>query len=168
MSAIEINPNESGETRFYGGWRCGVLPAGYIGSTIAGAILLFAGFGIKTSKYISIAVDLILVATVYWANSITTVIITVVLIAMMLGVYIYQDGIYQKYFILFMGAIGCLVSILNITSTTVFNTIDKSDAVEFAKHCSILIPAFVYGILWCLISLVIIIASISAALIVFK
>jgi len=168
VEAIEINLNESGVTRFYGGWRCGVLPAGYIGSTAAGAILLFTGFGIKSSKYISIAVNLILAATLYWAHTMFTIIITLVLVAMMLGAYIYQDGIYQRYFILFMGAIGCLVSILNITSTTVFNTIDGSDAAEFARHCSILVPAFVYGILWCVISLFIIVVSISAALIVFK
>lgn len=51
MGSIEIQMNEAGATRFSGGWPCLILPAGYIGSTAMGAVLLFTGFGHRTSRY---------------------------------------------------------------------------------------------------------------------
>jgi hypothetical protein len=80
----------------------------------------------------------------------------------------YEEGRYTQFVILFMGTIASIISVLNILSSTVFHTIDGSDAVAFAQRCSVLIPAFVYGLLWALISLVLIAGSIALALIFYK
>jgi Peptidase M50B-like len=160
--------DESGLTRFSGGWYCAIVPAGYIGSSLAGCILLFAGFGKKSSRYLAIAINIILVLTLFWAGSLATIIISVVLVAAMTFSVWYQEGVYTQYLIIFMGTIASIVSVLNILSSTVFHTIDGSDAVAFAKHCSFLVPSFVYGLLWAFSSLTLIAASVGAALIFFK
>lgn len=126
------------------------------------------GFDVKASKASSIAIIIILLATLRWSAAWYTALLTLGLIGLMIPAHFIQEGRYLRYFILFMGAIGSVVSLLNILSTTVFNTIEGSDAVVFARECSILVPAFVYGIIWLLISIVIITASICSALITFK
>lgn len=110
----------------------------------------------------------ILALTLYWSGSLFTVISSVSLMAMMGGVAFYQEGRILRYFILFMGAIGCLSSLLSIANSTIFHVIEGSDAVQFARHCSVLIPSVVYGFLWLVVSIGAIAASICGALICFK
>lgn len=160
--------DESGLTRFSGGWYCAIVPAGYIGSSLAGCVLLFSGFGRKPSRCMAIVVSLILLTTLFLAGSLLTAIISLALIAGMAFAIWYEEGLYIQYIILFMGTIASIVSILNILSSTVFHTIEGSDAVAFAQHCSFLVPSFVYGIIWALISAGLIAASVCIALIYFK
>jgi len=61
--------------------------------------------------------------------------------------------------------IASIQAILSILGSTVFNTIEASDAFQFATRCSILLPAFFYGFLWFLVSICLIIASIVLAII---
>jgi len=148
VTAISINPDHSGATHFIGGIPCLILPAGYIGSSIAGATLLVLSFGRKSSEVASIVIGLILLATLWWSSTIFTAFSALLMVGMMAAVYFYRDGMALKYFILFMGTIGSVVSVLSIMSHLISNKIDGSDAVEFAKQCSILIPSMVFGFLW--------------------
>jgi len=169
VTEIVISPDESGFTRFVGGWTCMVAPAGYVGSAIAGAVLLFGGFAPeKYAKYMALGVNAILLLTLYWASSWFTRVMALVLIGMVGITWWWKEGILVRYLVLFMGAIGSILSLLSIFSTTVIHTIQGSDAVVFAKQCSILIPAFIYGFLWLIISIGIICISVGLALIVFK
>ena len=147
VSAIEINPNESGVTRFIGGMRCLILPAGYLGSSLAGATLLILSFGEKSAKFAAGGTGIVLLATIYWAGTVFTVISGVFMVLAMGLVYFYAPRHLAKV-ILFMGVMGSIVSLLSIVSHLITNTIDGSDAVEFARHCSILVPSMVYGICW--------------------
>lgn len=53
-------------------------------------------------------------------------------------------------------------------NSVVFHTIEGSDAHVFARQCSILVPAFVYGLIWLLASIAIVALAIYSALIVYK
>lgn len=164
MHSIDINMDESGLTRFSGGWYCAIVPAGYIGTSLSGSILLFTGFSPRASRWAAGVVGIILGITCFWAGSVMTLIMAIGL-ALLLGLAVfYQEGKYTQYLILFMGTIASVVSLLNIMSSTVFHTIDGSDATAFAKHCSILVPAFAYGILWFLISSLVIALTLCLAL----
>ncbi|GES86672.1 hypothetical protein GLOIN_2v1659360 [Rhizophagus clarus] len=44
IESVEIDPDEGGVTRMRGGFSCCTLPAGYLGSSLIGAILIFCGF----------------------------------------------------------------------------------------------------------------------------
>lgn len=155
VTKIEINMDESGLTRFHGGISCAIIPAGYLGSSLIGGILLFCGFRQKTSRWMAAAVGVILAAT-FWLGDLKTMIIALILAAGLAGAVWYEEGKYTQYFILFMGTSASVVSLLNILSSTVFHTIDGSDATAFAKECSFLIPAFVFGLLWMVISVILI------------
>lgn len=170
VANIEINPNESGVTRFVGGSRCLILPAGYIGSSVAGALLLVLSFGERSAKGAAIGTGVVLVATVYWAGTIFTALSTVFMIVAMLAVYLIGKKNPQslKLIILFMGVMGSLVSLLSIFSHLITNTIDGSDAVQFAIHCSFLVPSFVYGLLWMIFSTALIIGSLLLGIYLYK
>ena len=165
---IEVNVNESGLTRFQGGWPCFTLPAGYIGSTLIGAILLFTAFGKKTSKGAVIGVMAVLLMTFFYASGLFTFISTALLAAMVAFFYFFQDGAFTQHFVLFLGAMASLEGMLAILNTTVLHTIEGSDAHVFARRCSFLIPAFVYGIIWFLLSGLLIALSLFSAIAFYK
>ena len=167
VAAIEINPNESGVTRFVGGMRCAVLPAGYCGSSLAGAVLIVLSFGEKSAKIAAIGTALVLLATVYWAGTIFTAVSVVFMIVAIGLVYYYAPKQLNKV-ILFMGVMGSLVSLLSIFSHLISNTIEGSDAVEFARHCSVLVPSWVYGISWLVLSTGIILFSVALGIYIYK
>lgn len=167
VAAIEINPNESGVTRFVGGWPCFILPAGYCGSSLAGAGLLVLSFGDKSARAGAMMTGLILLATVYWAGTLFTSLSVVFMIVALLGVY-FGAPAYLPKVILFMGVMGSLMSLLSIFSHLISNTIDGSDAVQFAKQCSVFIPSIVYGICWFLFSGILISSSIILGIYLYK
>lgn len=168
MDSIEIKMDESGATRFHGGFICAILPAGYIGSTLLGALLLFMAFGRRTARATSVGVMLILSITFIWASGWFTYVASAALLALLAGAVWFQEGAYTRHFLIVLGVCASLQSILSILNSTVFNTIEGSDAHVFARRCSFLIPAFVYGILWFILSLAIQIAAIASAIIFFK
>lgn len=153
VKGILINPDESGLTRFVGGVGCLVLPAGYLGSTFIGAVMIFTGFSEKASRIMSALVCLILLTTFFFAEKWYTMIIAGLLIAGLSSVIWYENGRFVRWFVLLMGSIAALDSLENILSQTVFNYVPQSDAVQFAKQCSIFVPFFIYGLIWLMIAM---------------
>lgn len=168
MRNITIQMDESGATRFSGGHICLILPAGYIGSTLMGALLLFMGFGYRTSRYGSLGIIVILLMTLWFAGNWFALFSSILLGAMLLGAFFYQDGAYTRHYILFLGVICSMEAILSILNGTVFHTIKESDAYVFSQRCSFLLPAFVFGLLWLIISIGLVGLSTCSALVFFK
>ena len=54
VKSISLDPHEGGVTHMQGGISAVTLPAGYLGSSIIGALLIFAGFNIVASIVASI------------------------------------------------------------------------------------------------------------------
>ena len=167
VATIEINPNESGVTRFRGGFRCLILPAGYLGSSLAGAVLLVLSFGEKSAKAAAVGTGIVLLSTIYWSGTIFTAVSVIFMTAALVIVYVYLPKHLTKV-ILFMGVMGSLVSLLSIFSHLITNTIEGSDAVEFAKHCSVLIPSMFYGIGWFIFSTLLIVGSMGLGIYICK
>lgn len=167
VATIEINPNESGVTRFRGGFRCLILPAGYLGSSLAGAVLLVLSFGEKSAKAAAVGTGIVLLSTIYWSGTIFTAVSVIFMTAALVIVYVYLPKHLTKV-ILFMGVMGSLVSLLSIFSHLITNTIEGSDAVEFAKHCSVLIPSMFYGIGWFIFSTLLIVGSMGLGIYIYK
>ena len=167
VATIEINPNESGVTRFRGGFRCLILPAGYLGSSLAGAVLLVLSFGEKSAKAAAVGTGIVLLSTIYWSGTIFTAVSVIFMTAALVIVYVYLPKHLTKV-ILFMGVMGSLVSLLSIFSHLISNTIEGSDAVEFAKHCSVLIPSMFYGIGWFIFATLLIVGSMGLGIYIYK
>jgi hypothetical protein len=60
--------DEGGETKFTGGINWLILPAGYIGSSLIGAVLIACGFDTNASKVASIVLAVFFVFTLWWAR----------------------------------------------------------------------------------------------------
>lgn len=65
---ISLDPREGGVTHMVGGISAFTLPAGYLGSSLIGALLIFCGFDIVASKIASIALGICFLLTLWWAR----------------------------------------------------------------------------------------------------
>ena len=164
VHGIVINPDESGLTRFVGGSACLTLPAGYLGSTFIGSLLVFAGFSEQVSRWAFYAVSGILLATLWFSEHWYTALIALILIGAMTGAWLYKEGRLVRWFILLMGVTASMSSLSNILSTAIFHHVPGSDAVEFARQCSFILPFFVFGLIWLAASLGGLIAAVMLAL----
>ena len=79
VKSITLSPNEGGATHHIGGADAIVLPAGYLGSSIIGALLTFCGFNIVASKVASIVLGVCFLLTLWWGKRDWLTILTVLL-----------------------------------------------------------------------------------------
>lgn len=79
VKSISLDPHEGGVTHMQGGMSAITLPAGYLGSSIIGALLIFAGFDIVASKVASIVLGVCFLLTLWWARRDWLTIMTVLL-----------------------------------------------------------------------------------------
>jgi len=81
VKSISLDPREGGVTHMQGGISAITLPAGYLGSSLIGALLIFCGFDIVASKIASIVLGVCFLLTLWWARrdwlTISTVLLAV-------------------------------------------------------------------------------------------
>lgn len=123
-----------------GGMSAVTLPAGYLGSSIIGALLIFAGFDIVASKVASIVLGVCFLLTLWWARrdwlTIMTILLAVGLLvacwfivhgeALRWVVVSHELGLTQKVYMyrlanrftrqLFIGVMSALYSVWDIVS----------------------------------------------------
>lgn len=68
IESIQLDPDEGGATRLRGGISFITLPAGYLGSSLIGAILIACGFDERASKVASIVVGVCFLCMLWWAR----------------------------------------------------------------------------------------------------
>jgi len=68
VESISLDPREGGVTHMRGGKSAITLPAGYLGSSLIGALLIFCGFDIVASKVASIVLAVCFLLTLWWAR----------------------------------------------------------------------------------------------------
>lgn len=79
------------------------LPAGYLGSSAIGAILVLLGFDLLGSKIASIFLGVCLLITLWWAKNWLTRGIGVLFIGLIVLLWFVANGVGLKYFVLFIG-----------------------------------------------------------------
>ncbi len=79
VESISLDPHEGGVTHMRGGKQFLTLPAGYLGSSLIGALLTFCGFNIVASKVASIVLGVCFLLTLWWARKDWLTIITILL-----------------------------------------------------------------------------------------
>ncbi|KAJ2726704.1 hypothetical protein GGI07_000428 [Coemansia sp. Benny D115] len=162
IKSITINPDEGGLTVMSGGKWCCVMPAGYLGSSFLGALMVFAGFNILASKIVSVFIAVCLLLTLIWARNWPTRIITVLFVGLIVGLWFTPHAIGLRYVVLFMGVMSSLYSLWDIVDDTLKRKVNESDATQFARktHCS----SRLCGFTWLLIALVFLVAAILLGL----
>ncbi len=103
MEGIEVNPDEGGVTRMRGGVQWCTLPAGYIGSSFWGALMIFAGFNVLASKIVSVILGIAMLVVIYFAKNWLARVITFLTIGLIVLLWLVADSVGLRYFVLFVG-----------------------------------------------------------------
>ncbi|KAF9082913.1 hypothetical protein BGX27_004350, partial [Mortierella sp. AM989] len=147
--------------------QCLALPAGYLGSSLLGGILVFCGFNVTASKGAAIMLILCLVLTMFWARNFLAFGICLFFAGIVGFLWWLDGGKHLKYFTLFLGVMSCIYSILEILDMLVLRKSNGSDAEQFAEKYGIF-PAQGWGFIWLLVSLIFLVGSVLAGLAAFK
>lgn len=93
VESISLDPHEGGVTHMRGGKQIITLPAGYLGSSLIGALLTFCGFNINASKVASIILGVCFLLTLWWARKDWLTIVTILLaVALLVGFWFIKHG----------------------------------------------------------------------------
>ena len=150
VERIAINVMQGGITYTQGGSRFVILSAGYIGSSLIGALLLWASARKPWKEYLAEVFGvLIIIETILWVRDIFTLAFAILMgfFCMLLGTKI--KGVLEKVFIQWTGAICCLYAVYDIFSDILTLRIagqEKNDAQMLAELTHI--PAFAWGAIW--------------------
>ncbi|GAA5939569.1 M50 family metallopeptidase [Sporobolomyces koalae] len=167
IKSISLDPNEGGCTMMSKGVGWITLPAGYLGSSLIGAGLIFCGFDIVASKVASIVVGVFFLLTLWWARKDWLTILTILFaVGVIVGFWFIAHGAALRFYILFVGVMSSLYSIFDICDDLIFRKVNESDASVFAKRYGG--SSQCWGVVWVIISLGFAACGIIAGLAVFK
>jgi hypothetical protein len=166
VKSIELDPNEGGVTHLSGGISAITLPAGYLGSSIIGALLTFCGFNIVASKIASIVLGVCFLLTLWWGKRDWLTIVTILLaVGLLIACWFIQHAEALRFVVLFIGVMSGLYSLWDIGDDLIFRKVNSSDASVFAKRYGG--SSQCWGVIWCIISLLIMAVGIVAGLAAF-
>ena len=150
FEGIEVHPNEGGVCHLRGGSMWLVLPAGYLGSSVAGAALILFSNSPLMAKIASVVLIAALLFSLPKAKSMLTVAISIGFSALLLGAWWLQKGVLLPYLIAFVGTMSSMYAIYDIYDDTIRRNVPESDASKMAKMTGI--PAVAWGVIWFLFS----------------
>ena len=138
---IEVNHREGGVTRFVGGCRCCIIPAGYLGASFWAMVFVTMSGGRKTSTVTAVGFILaLLVALCYSPNSL--MVFLNVGYALITLVFLYVEWFWFSpilaYVILYYGVFMGIYAITDIYNDCVYRTVQGSDA--YALYEEVPIP----------------------------
>jgi Peptidase M50B-like len=166
VEEIQLDLKQGGVTITRGGAQRLMLPAGYLGSSLCGALLIMAAFDNFASKIASIVFAVIMLMVLWWASNYVARIIGLVFIVLVVALWFIEDGEGIRYVMLFLGVMSALYSIWDIMEDLILRKVNESDASKMAQKCGCC-PARGWGIIWCFISILFLVGGILAGLVLF-
>ncbi|USP79804.1 uncharacterized protein yc1106_07078 [Curvularia clavata] len=150
-----------------GGKQIITLPAGYLGSSLIGALLTFCGFNIVASKVASIVLGVCFLLTLWWARKDWLTIVTILLsVGLLVAFWFIEHGEALRFMVLFIGVMSSLYSVWDICDDLILRKVNSSDASVFAKRYGG--SSQCWGVIWSIISLLFMVCGILAGLAAFK
>ena len=164
--SIELDPREGGVTHMKGGRAAFTLPAGYLGSSLIGALLTFCGFDIVASKVASFVLAACFLLTMWWGKRDWLTILTIVLaIGLLVACWFIKHAEPLRFVVLFIGVMSSLYSVWDICDDLILRKVNSSDASVFAKRYGG--SSQCWGVVWSFISLIFMVAGIIAGIAAF-
>lgn len=166
VESITLDPHEGGVTMMRGGISAITLPAGYLGSSLIGALLIFCGFDIVASKIASIALGVCFLLTLWWARKDWLTIITILLaVGLLVACWFIKHAEPLRFVVLFIGVMSSLYSVWDICDDLILRKVNSSDASVFARKYGG--SSQCWGVIWSIISFLFMVAGIIAGIAVF-
>ncbi|CAK7273525.1 hypothetical protein SEPCBS119000_005702 [Sporothrix epigloea] len=164
--SITLDPNEGGATQMKGGKAALTLPAGYLGSSLIGALLIFCGFDIVASKVASIVLGVCFLLTLWWGKRDWLTIVTVLAaVGLLVACWFIKHAEALRFVVLFIGVMSSLYSVWDICDDLILRKVNESDASVFAQRYGG--SSQCWGVIWSVVSLLFMVAGILAGLAAF-
>lgn len=117
VKSISLDPHEGGVTHMAGGNSALTLPAGYLGSSLIGALLIFCGFNIVASKVASLVLAICFLLTLWWGKKDWLTILTILLaVGLLVACWFIVHAEPLRFVVLFIGVMSSLYSVWDIVS----------------------------------------------------
>ncbi|EMR62145.1 hypothetical protein MGN70_006882 [Eutypa lata] len=166
VKSISLDPREGGVTHMLGGKTFITLPAGYLGSSIIGALLTFCGFNIVASKIASLVLGVAFLLTLWWGKRDWLTILTILLaVGLLVACWFIAHAIALRFVVLFIGVMSSLYSVWDICDDLILRKVNSSDASVFAQRYGG--SSQCWGVIWSIISLCVMVAGIIAGVAAF-
>ncbi|PBP16877.1 hypothetical protein BUE80_DR012398 [Diplocarpon rosae] len=166
VKSISLDPREGGVTYMYGGMSAITLPAGYLGSSLIGALLIFCGFNIVASKIASIVLGVCFLLTLWWARRDWLTIGTVLLaVGLLVACWFIEHAEALRFMVLFIGVMSALYSVWDICDDLILRKVNESDASVFAQRYGG--SSQCWGVTWSIISVIFMVGGIIAGIAAF-
>jgi hypothetical protein len=155
--SIGLSVDEGGVCVTRGGWRVVVLSAGYLGSLLWGALFLLLGGRRRRAPAVIALVGLsTLVLTVLFIRTWFGILYGLAAGAALVLVATKLRPAASEILLAAIGVMSCLYAVWDIASDVLFRSVPDSDAAALADLT--MIPAVVWGVLWILASVWVVVA----------
>ncbi|KAK6860740.1 hypothetical protein PG990_011955 [Apiospora arundinis] len=166
VKSISLDPREGGVTHMVGGKSAITLPAGYLGSSLIGALLIFCGFNIVASKIASMVLAVCFLLTLWWGKRDWLTIMTILLaVGLLVACWFIVHAEPLRFVVLFIGVMSSLYSVWDICDDLILRKVNSSDASVFAKRYGG--SSQCWGVIWSIISIIFMAAGIVAGIAAF-
>ncbi|CAK7227181.1 hypothetical protein SCUCBS95973_006456 [Sporothrix curviconia] len=164
--SITLDPNEGGVTQMKGGKAAITLPAGYLGSSLIGALLILCGFDIVASKIASFVLGACFLLTLWWGKRDWLTIGTVLAaIGLIVACWFIKHAEALRFVVLFIGVMSSLYSVWDICDDLILRKVNESDASVFAQRYGG--SSQCWGVVWSIVSLLFMVFGILAGIAAF-
>jgi hypothetical protein len=160
VESIHVDANEGGLTKTRGGSQCLILPAGYLGSNIAGALLIFTARSLILSQICAGLLIASLLGVLFKADSwltrgIAIGFTAIIALTWTLTILTPLPPPFPpplSVVLLFLGILFTLYTIFDIYDDLIRRKVRESDASVFASKWPCC-PARGYGVIWALVAI---------------
>ncbi|XP_073280447.1 uncharacterized protein [Primulina huaijiensis] len=169
VEGIKVHANEGGVTQTRGGVYWLILPAGYLGSSFWGMLLILASTNLLTARIAAGCLILSLLIVLFIAKNWTLRGLCVGFIVFIAFIWVLQETTKARilrYIILFIGVMNSLFSVYDIYDDLISRRVHSSDAEKFAELCLCPCNGVAWGVIWGMISFIFLCGSIYLGLVI--
>ncbi|XP_022893488.1 uncharacterized protein LOC111407985 [Olea europaea var. sylvestris] len=169
VEGIQVHANEGGVTQTRGGVYWLILPAGYLGSSFWGMVLILASTNLLTARIAAGCLILSLLIVLCIAKNWTLRGLCIGFIIFIGIIWVLQEMTkvrILRYIILFIGVMNSLFSVYDIYDDLICRRVHSSDAEKFAELCPCPCNGAAWGVIWGMISFIFLCGAIYLGLVI--
>eukprot|EP00249_Psilotum_nudum_P016486 c25849_g1_i1 orf=398-1099(+) len=169
VEGIKVNANEGGVTYTRGGLQWVILPAGYLGSSFWGMVLVLAATNLLTARIAAACLVVALIVVLFVAKNWFLRGLCIGFLLFLAVIWVLQETTkvhLLRYVILFIGVMNSMFSVYDIYDDLISRRVHSSDAEKFAEICLCPCNGLAWGVLWGFISFIFLCASVYLGLVI--
>lgn len=156
VKAIQVYHNEGGVTQYSGGVRCIIIPAGYVGCSVAASIFVILSGGRRTATTAASLFTLALLTALCYSPNRTMVYLNLGYAVFMVTFIAIEWFVYTpilQFVILFFGVFLGIAAISDIQNDTILRSVQGSDSSACYQEVCPCCPPRCIGIQWILVAI---------------